>query len=379
MAVRQRNLQEIISLHRQRYPLMEPVDYGKLLYQNEFGPEHMIHSPEAVEEWIVREWRECATSFPRQNDFGETRVRDTCGEGTSVEGTHGKEPRIEDIGNRLYRFHLTDGYDIPLAAPLLARLFYRTAGAHRGTKEGLSRKLALLKELGVPRMESWLEEYIRTGCPALGHSGAFRQAYAPHYRLLRDEYAIYFPVIYRVEKSLAQSGHAVIAIDGPCGGGKSSLAALLSDLFPSRVLHMDDYYLPLERRAPGWEHTPCGNMDLDRFRRQALLPAADHMPIICRPYSCREGRLLPPETLPAAPLTIVEGSYSLHPLLAPHIDLKIFLRCDSREQLSRLCRRENTRPDAYLQRWIPLEQAYYRAFDIPAQCDLTFDNTEYFT
>lgn len=355
MAVRQKDLRDILALHRRRYPLMEPTDYGKLIYQNEFGPEHMIESPEAVEERIVREWTAREDGPLLKNTF------------------------TEDIGNRLFRFHLTGGYDIPVAAPLLARLFYRTAREHRGTAEVLKRKLALLVGTDISGMEPWLAEYIRAGCPSLRHSETFRQAYGPHYRILRDEYAIYFPVLYQVEKCLARSDYAVIAIDGPCGSGKSSLAALLSALFPSRLLHMDDYYLPLERRAPGWEHTPCGNMDLERFRRQALLPAADHMPIDCQPYSCQRGRLLPSEALPAAPLTIVEGSYSHHPLLAPHYDLKIYLHCDPQEQLSRLGRRESTRLDAYLRRWIPLEQAYYRAFDIPARCDLALDNTGYFT
>lgn len=365
MADRPHDLQEIISLHRRRYPLMEPADCGKLIYQNEFGPEHMIDSLKAVEEWIVQEWTECGAAESQRESLP----------GSGVLG----KTLIEDIGNGLYRFHLTGGYEVQAAAPLLARLFYCTAREHRGTMDGLLDKLALLREQGDPRTDSWLEEYIRAGCPSLRHSETFRRAYAPHYRLLRDVYAVYFPVIYQVEKLLAQSGYAVIAIDGPCGSGKSSLAALLSDLFPSRVLHMDDYYLPLEQRAPGWEHTPCGNMDLERFRRQALLPAADRMPIDCQPYSCQKGQFLPSETLPTAPLTIVEGSYSHHPLLAPHYDLKIFLRCDPQAQLSRLGRRESTRLDAYLQRWIPLEQAYYRAFDIPARCDLTLDNTEYFT
>ena len=354
MAVRQRTLQEILSLHRQRYPLMKPMDHGKLLYQNEFGPEHMISSPDEVQEQLVSEWTMAAQNAAAVPEFAE------------------------DIGNRLYRFHLTDGYDTQTAAPLLARLFYLTAQQHRGTGEGLKKKLALLRESGSPAMESWLAEYIRADCPALRHSETFRQTYAPHYRILRDEYAIYFPIIYRVEKCLARRQHAVIAIDGPCGSGKSSLAALLSDLFPSRVLHMDDYYLPLPQRACDWEQIPCGNMDLERFRRQALLPAAENMPIAYQPYSCQKGQLLTAATLPAAPLTIVEGSYCQHPLLAPHYDLKIFLRCESQEQLSRLGRRETTRLDAYLQRWIPLEQSYYRAFDIVARCDLAFDNTIYF-
>lgn len=363
MAVRQKNLQEILALHQQRYLLMEPADYGKLLYQNEFGPEHMISSPDAVQEWLAREW---------------TRASQTA----KVSDTREHADLIEDIGNHLYRFHLAGGYDLSIAAPLLARLFFLTAQQHRGTTEGLMEKLDLLQEHGqqpgFPPLEPWLTEYIQAGCPALHHSEVFRQAYAPHYRILRDEYAIYFPVIYQVERCLLQAEHVTIAIDGPCGSGKSSLAALLAELFPSRVLHMDDYYLPLQRRSPGWEETPCGNMDLERFLREALLPAARGEAIACQPYSCQQGQLLETRMLPSMPLTIVEGSYSHHPLLVQHYDLKIFLRCSHEEQLARLQRRESAHLDAYLQRWIPLEEAYYRAFDIESRCDMVFDNTLYF-
>lgn len=368
MAVRQKSLQEILFLHRQRYPLMEPADYGKLLYQNEFGPEHMVSSPEAVQSRLTEEWK---------------KVREQAGPASTRTDRTASIENIEDIGNGLYRFHLTGGYDLSIAAPLLARLFFLTAGQHRGTAEGLREKLALLREQekqpGFPPLEPWLTEYVRAGCPALHHSEAFRQAYAPHYRILQGEYAIYFPVLYQVEKCLRQSRHTVIAIDGPCGSGKSSLAALLEELFPGRVLHMDDYYLPLSERSPGWEHTPCGNMNLERFLQEALLPASKGAPIASRPYSCQRGQLLETHMLPAAPLTIVEGSYSHHPLLAPHYDLKIFLRCHRQEQLARLRQRESAHLNAYLQRWIPLEEAYYQAFDIVSRCDMVFDNTSYFS
>lgn len=338
MPVRQKNLSEILTQHRQRYPLMEPADYGKLLFQNEFGPEHIIESPEQAGEYLLREWAQAAAG------------------GTEA---------IEDIGNHLYRFHLTDAYDIRTAAPLLAKLLFLTARRHYGTMEGLTAKLSLLQEWSPAGLEPWLTDYIRAGCPALHHSEAFRKAYAPHYRLLRDVYAIYFPIIYQVQRHLSASGRAVIAIDGPCGSGKSSLASLLAELFPSRILHMDDYYLPLPQRSPGWEQIPCENMDLHRFLQEALLPAARGEEILYRPYSCREGRLSEPRRLPASPLTIVEGSYSHHPLLAPHYDRKVFLTCQRQEQLSRLARREKSHLDAYLQRWIPLEEAYYRAY-LPA-------------
>ena len=382
MAVRQKSIQEILTLHGQRYPLMEPADYGKLLYQNEFGPEHMISSPESVREWLAGEWAEATHATSGKPITPRTAMAQASHGEVSCDTAYHAD-HIEDIGNHLYRFHLAGGYDLSIAAPLLARLFFLTAQQHQGTAEGLVEKLGLLQEHGqqpgFPPLEPWLTEYMQAGCPALHHSETFRQAYAPHYRILRDEYAIYFPVIYQVERCLSQAEHVTIAIDGPCGGGKSSLAALLAELFPSRVLHMDDYYLPLQRRSPGWEETPCGNMDLERFLREALLPAARGEAIVCQPYSCQQGQLLETRMLPSAPLTIVEGSYSHHPLFAQHYDLKIFLRCSHEEQLARLQRREDSRLDAYLRRWVPLEEAYYRAFDIEFQCDMSFDNTSYFS
>lgn len=371
MAVRQKDLSEILTLHRQRYPLMEPVDYGKLLYQNEFGPEHIIRSPEQVQEYLLREWTEAAAG--RAETSSAENSTDT----------------IEDIGNHLYRFHLTDAYEPAIAVPLLARLLFLTARQHQGTMERMKDKLSLLQDWYLALrsrssapLEPWLTDYLRSGCPALHHSETFRSAYAPHYRLLRDVYAIYFPILYQVQKLLSETDRGVIAIDGPCGSGKSSLADLLAELFPSRILHMDDYYLPLQQRSPGWEQIPCENMDLQRFLQEALLPASRGEEILYRPYSCRKGQLTDSRILPAAPLTIAEGSYSHHPLLAPHYDLKIYLTCHHQEQLARLARREQSHLDAYLQRWIPLEEAYYRTY-LPrhekkdSSC-IYFDNTPFF-
>lgn len=298
MAVRQKNLQDLLALHQQRYPLMEPADYGKLLYQNELGPEHMISSPEGVQEWLGREWAEVLRNSPSRSgeNKASSKAAPLANPTKIFPAKVGYPLSIEDIGNHLYRFHLTEGYELSIAVPLLARLFFLTAKGHQGTVEELKKKLSLLQDVsaapGCPSLESWLKEYLQAGCPALHHSETFRQAYNPHYRILRDDYAIYFPLLYQVESCLRQSKPVVLALDGPCGSGKTSLAALLAELFPSRVLHMDDYYLPLQQRLPGWEETPCGNMDLERFLQEALLPAARGQVIICRPYSCQLGQRL---------------------------------------------------------------------------------------
>ena len=38
----------ILQAHSARYPLMEPQDYGKLVFQSEFGPEHLVSDVDSV-------------------------------------------------------------------------------------------------------------------------------------------------------------------------------------------------------------------------------------------------------------------------------------------------------------------------------------------
>lgn len=80
----------------------------------------------------------------------------------------------------------------------------------------------------------------------------------------------------------------VLALDGRCGSGKTTLADRLTRQFPaSIVLHTDDFYLPPTQRVRGWEKTPCANMDLVRLRDETLHPAYEGQPVLYRAYSCR--------------------------------------------------------------------------------------------
>ena len=133
----------------------------------------------------------------------------------------------------------------------------------------------------------------------------------------------------------------VLALDGRCGSGKTTLANTLARQFPASItLHTDDFYLPPAQRIRGWEKTPCANMDLDRLRDEALRPAYEGQPVQYRAYSCREGAYLPARELAAQPLVILEGSYSHHPLLTGCETLRVFLTCAKEEQTRRLQARE---------------------------------------
>ena len=136
---------------------MEPQDYGKLAFQSEFGPEHLVSDAESVLRYLKQEWSELP------------------------EGSLVIPP--EPIGNGLCRFHLSACTEEQL--PWLAELFCRSAQEHKGTREGLWERLSCVRALEIPGMEEWLVDYEAAGCPAVRHSQTFRDHYAPHYRVIK--------------------------------------------------------------------------------------------------------------------------------------------------------------------------------------------------
>lgn len=336
---------EILALHTAKYPNMEPRDYGKLAYQSCFGPEHMISGAEQVEAGILREWREMERCSP-------------------------EEP--EPIGGGLCRFPLSLLRDERDGA-LLARLFAATARTSPKQREAFPQHLAELRELDVPGMEEWLAEYEQAGCPPVGHSEAFRQAYHPHYRLVKEEYARVFPIFRDVVGHLEKENPVILAIDGRCGSGKSSLGRVMAEVFFCVLVHMDDYYRPAENRAANWMEIPGGNMDLERFRAEVLEPFKRGEAIHSRPYCCQSGTMGEERVMPRAPLLVVEGSYSHHPLLRDRCDRTIFLTCGREEQIRRLQVREGAYFHRFRELWMPLEERYFQAYSIPERADVVVD------
>ena len=169
----------------------------------------------------------------------------------------------------------------------------------------------------------------------------------------------------------------LIALDGRCGSGKTTLAVQLAEQFPgSAVFHTDDYYLPPAQRIRNWAETPCANMDLARLRDEALRPAYEGQPVQYRSYSCREGAYLPARELAAQPLVILEGSYSHHPLLTGYETLRVFLTCAKEEQTRRLQAREGERYANFAARWVPLEEGYFAQYHIAETADFVVDTTQ---
>ena len=102
-----------------------------------------------------------------------------------------------------------------------------------------------------------------------------------------------------------------------------------------------------------------------------LQPALRGEAVTYRPFRCARQALDEPVTVPAARLTIVEGAYACHPALWDSYDLRVFLTVDAAEQLRRIEARSGPEKlRMFRDRWIPLEEAYFAAFDLPARCDM---------
>lgn len=186
-----------------------------------------------------------------------------------------------------------------------------------------------------------------------------------------------FEIQTRIAQLMQSRERVLVAIDGMCCAGKTTMSERLRQLLDANVFHLDDYFLQPHLRTPGRLNKPGGNVDAERFLSEALLPALRGETAQVRKYDCHENLLMPPVAVSPKKIVLVEGAYSLHPLLAPYYDLKVFCRIDPVLQLSRILHRNGKAAlKTFESRWIPLENAYFEALNILPQCDIVIDSVQ---
>lgn len=180
-------------------------------------------------------------------------------------------------------------------------------------------------------------------------------------------------VIERIERVYTKRERVFVAIDGPCTSGKTTLATVLQRRFGGNVLHMDDFFLRPEQRTPERFAEPGGNVDRERFEDEVLAPLAAGKIAQYRPWDCHTGDFAASRNVEPARLTIVEGSYSMHPALRGYYDLMICLTIDSGEQLRRLEARNPRMLQRFIDEWIPLENRYFASTETRTAADMIVD------
>ena len=172
-----------------------------------------------------------------------------------------------------------------------------------------------------------------------------------------------------IDRLLTEKEQVLIAIDGPCTAGKTTLAGQLQEKYGCTVIHMDEFFLRPSQRTQARLEEPGGNVDYERFYEEVLQPLGAGGTFSYRPYSCKDQALADPVAVYPNRLTVVEGTYSTHPYFQNPYDLTVFLTVDPQTQAQRIGQREAWKQEMFHKVWIPMEQAYFQHFSIPERCD----------
>jgi uridine kinase len=175
----------------------------------------------------------------------------------------------------------------------------------------------------------------------------------------------------KIDELLTQKDRVVVAIDGKCTSGKTTLASKLAEIYDCNVFHMDDFFLRPEQRTPERFAEVGGNVDYERFQEEVLLPLKTGEAFSYRPFDCSTFTLAAPVAVTLKKPNIIEGTYSHHPYFGNPYDLKILLTVDEETQWKRILERPAFLHKRFFEEWIPLENRYFDGFAIPANSHIT--------
>ena len=174
----------------------------------------------------------------------------------------------------------------------------------------------------------------------------------------------------KIDELLPQKDMVIVAIDGKCTSGKTTLAAKLAEIYDCNVFHMDDFFLRPEQRTPERFSEVGGNVDYERFLAEVLIPLKLGKPFSYRPFDCSTFELTDPITVIPKKVNIVEGTYSLHPYFGESYDLRILLTITPELQRQRIMERPAFLHKRFFEAWIPMENRYFEGFAISEKCDI---------
>lgn len=351
-------IEQLLKKHLQWTPRMAPEDAVKLAYQSAFGCGHLLSARDHCADFVSRE-------------------RDRTPENAAV-------PLSVPLGGGLCRLNLASPATRTLLPGRVADCMRLTDTWVRSRVDNPDRFEAMLSAwktlaeeeqtpFSAQAFQAYLQQYRALGCPAVSHSQAYRDAYAPSYRVVTSDLAALVPVIAQADRRLAQYGTSLIVLDGPCGSGKTTLAAALAQLYGTAPIGMDDFFLPPAMRTSRRLSEPGGNIHAERFLAEVLKPLQAGQNFVYGRFNCQT-QLVAPCVHMFSPLTIIEGSYSHHPAFDEAYKqlhaLRVFVCVDEQEQLRRLKLRNPDRLEAFRTQWIPLEKRYFVAYDKEAQADI---------
>ena len=152
----------------------------------------------------------------------------------------------------------------------------------------------------------------------------------------------------------SQKSHPVIAIDGPAGAGKTTLAheifLALSPKMSVNVIHMDDLY-------DGWENALTD--DLTQILQYLSTQHQSQQSANLSRYNWATSSFGPPEVIQPADLLILEGVGSGDKSLQDQFTALIWIDIDPEIGVQRVIHRDGPRVGSQMQKWLGTQQQYF--------------------
>jgi len=184
----------------------------------------------------------------------------------------------------------------------------------------------------------------------------------------------YDPLVTALDNRLVRGEITVLAIDGMAASGKTTLAGMLSERYEAPVVHMDDFFLRPEQRTKERYAEPGGNFDRERFLSDVSPHLREGDGFAYQRFDCSRMQLSDWVRIPPFIMIIVEGTYSLHPILAPLYSIKVMLTVPEETQSARIRKRNGEAGyQIFKEKWIPLENRYFSELYVINNADFVFD------
>lgn len=330
-----------------KHPSTRPQDIVKQCYQAAFGAEHLLTNMDRAKQYL---WNEYETVIPS----------DTI-------------PLYEEISETICRVNLSAWKAKQLSLDLLFQLFVQSSSISSNATTLFLQYLEEIPSL-LPTetisLEDWnkfLHTYKEAGMPSLHHSEQYRTTELPSYRIIKTEWLLLLPIL---EKITTTKSHGIIAIDGRAGAGKTTLATKLTHFLQAELIHMDDFFLPMNLRTKERLQSAGGNIHYERFLEQVLPYLTTHIPFAYPCFDCSTMNYNKEKQIQNTGWCIVEGSYSHHPSFQRYADITIFVDIEKELQKKRILQRNGEKmAELFETKWIPMEETYFHEFQIKEKSD----------
>lgn len=177
------------------------------------------------------------------------------------------------------------------------------------------------------------------------------------------------PILAEISKISSLNARPIlIAIDGPAGSGKTSLAnQLASNLKSATTIHMDDLY-------NGWEDALTATLTR-HLEEWVLDPLTQHQSVKYQKFDWINSEYGPTVEVRDVELLILEGVGAAQARIRQQADLTIWIEVGAQIGLARVLNRDGAQILPYMLKWQERESAHFIKDQTKENCQIFIDGS----